>query len=192
MEAKWALVLDELDIVYEYEQHLKRLDIRYLDVEDVTDELEGLLHRDGFLYYLPDFYLPELGIYLEIKGKEPTKVEEAKAKLLSINYPVIMLCGGIPTLLLLRRGEETPEKGYLYTYDDEYQRRSPVYLASCLHCGKVGFRVCNEFVLPCCDCIPKCITCLSEDIEAAYNKAYYHPFEDIEGDLPYPNLRAEI
>lgn len=48
LEARWAVFFDNLDINWEY-------------------ELEGF-EFDG-IRYLPDFYLPDLGIWCEIKGK---------------------------------------------------------------------------------------------------------------------------
>lgn len=49
LEAKWAVFFDALQIKYEYEP-------------------EGYKLSDG-TYYLPDFYLPQLNYYVEVKGK---------------------------------------------------------------------------------------------------------------------------
>ncbi len=57
-ELLWARVLDAADIFYLYEPDLVRID-------------------DGF--YLPDFWLPNVGIYLEVKGQYPTEEEIKKA-----------------------------------------------------------------------------------------------------------------
>lgn len=61
-EARWACCFDALDILWRY-------------------EAEGF-QLDGYKY-LPDFLLPELGIWLEIKGKEPTVAEFIKATMLA-------------------------------------------------------------------------------------------------------------
>ncbi len=62
LEARWAVFFDTLDIAWEYEK-------------------EGYdLGEAG--WYLPDFWLPELGIWIEIKGQNPTKEEELKARML--------------------------------------------------------------------------------------------------------------
>lgn len=57
-ELLWARVLEAADIFYLYEPDLVRVD-------------------DG--YYLPDFWLPNVGIYIEVKGKRPTEEEIHKA-----------------------------------------------------------------------------------------------------------------
>lgn len=57
-ELLWARVLEAAEIFYLYEPDLVRVD-------------------DG--YYLPDFWLPNVGIYLEVKGKNPTEEEIQKA-----------------------------------------------------------------------------------------------------------------
>ena len=57
-ELLWARVLEAAGIFYLYEPDLVRVD-------------------DG--YYLPDFWLPNVGIYLEVKGKSPTEEEIQKA-----------------------------------------------------------------------------------------------------------------
>lgn len=49
LEARWAVFFDELQIEYEYEP-------------------EGYTFADG-ICYLPDFYLPHHGYYVEVKGK---------------------------------------------------------------------------------------------------------------------------
>lgn len=57
-ELLWARVLDAADIFYLYEPDLIRVD-------------EG--------YYLPDFWLPNVGVYVEVKGDWPTEKEVKKA-----------------------------------------------------------------------------------------------------------------
>ena len=66
IEARWAIVLDTANIPWEY-------------------EAEGyeLGHGDG--WYLPDFYLPTLNTYLEVKGTVPTDVERRKLLLLCMS-----------------------------------------------------------------------------------------------------------
>jgi hypothetical protein len=60
LEARWAVFFDALNIRYEYEK-------------------EGFnLEEAG--YYLPDFWLPELKIWLEVKGGEPSWEEIRKAQ----------------------------------------------------------------------------------------------------------------
>lgn len=48
-------------------------------------------------WYLPDFYLPRLGAYVEIKGVEPTQVERDKAEdLISIHGKSVFFISGKP------------------------------------------------------------------------------------------------
>ena len=60
LEARWAVFLDTLGIRYEYEKE-------GFELEDVGR-------------YLPDFWLPDLHVWLEIKGGEPTWDEIRKAQ----------------------------------------------------------------------------------------------------------------
>lgn len=74
IEARWAVFFDALDIPWEYEK-------------------EGFdLGRDG--YYLPDFYLPDLGVWVEIKGQVPT-IEECHRceRLAEQGEPVYIIWG---------------------------------------------------------------------------------------------------
>lgn len=73
-EARHAVCMDALQVAYQY-------------------EIEGF-DLDG-LRYLPDFWLPDLGCYLEIKGEEPKPDEEKKARLLSLHsgHRVIIAVG---------------------------------------------------------------------------------------------------
>jgi len=63
LEARWAVFLDSLGIEYWY-------------------EFEGVKLAMGG--YLPDFYLPQLGYWLEVKGPKPTDADRMKAYMLSL------------------------------------------------------------------------------------------------------------
>lgn len=58
LEARWAVFFDAAGIRYEYEP-------------------EGFNLGDGY-YYLPDFYLPDYDVWVEIKGKQLTGEEREK------------------------------------------------------------------------------------------------------------------
>ncbi len=62
LEARWACFFKALGLAYDY-------------------ELEGF-DLDG-LWYLPDFWLPELDCWIELKGQPPLRPEEEKASLLA-------------------------------------------------------------------------------------------------------------
>ena len=69
LEAKWAFFMNEVGIAYEYER------------EYFETPVGG---------YLPDFYLPEQDIWIEIKPDNPT--EHEKSKLRSLNNQVDGRC----------------------------------------------------------------------------------------------------
>lgn len=58
-ETRWAAMMDSLDICWLYEPQ-------------VVDTRHGL--------YLPDFFLPSVGVFVEVKGPGPSVVEVEKAK----------------------------------------------------------------------------------------------------------------
>lgn len=76
-EARFAVFLDALGIRWDY-------------------EIEGYeLGSAG--RYLPDFWLPDLGIWIEIKGTDPTVEEQQKARALAMQSenPVYIFYGGM-------------------------------------------------------------------------------------------------
>jgi hypothetical protein len=80
-EARWAVLLSNLGIAWEYEP-------------------QGFQLPSG-KRYLPDFRLPELRMFLEIKGAEPAgsdldKVREFAAAAHAYGYVTLMLVGDIP------------------------------------------------------------------------------------------------
>lgn len=74
-EAKWAYVFNKLNIKYLYEN-------------------EGYELENGD-WYLPDFYLPNHGFFIEIKGTTPNQKELDKCSFLAngLSKPVVMVIG---------------------------------------------------------------------------------------------------
>lgn len=58
-ETRWASIMDALRVAWVYEPR-------------VIDTRHG--------WYLPDFYLPAAGVFVEVKGPQPSKVEIEKAQ----------------------------------------------------------------------------------------------------------------
>lgn len=77
LEARWAVFFDEMEIKYEY-------------------ELEGFEFENG-VRYLPDFYLPEMDLYVEIKPSfgivEEKDVEKFDAFALTGNKNLLLIIG---------------------------------------------------------------------------------------------------
>jgi hypothetical protein len=94
LEARWAVFFDTLglkwwyepegfDLHFDYEEFAKDWDFTEEELleEGIPQALKAL---DGKKYsYLPDFYLPELNYWIEIKGPLPTKADLLKAFFLS-------------------------------------------------------------------------------------------------------------
>lgn len=76
LEARWAVFFDHLDIAWEYEPQGYEVTHRITQTE-------------GTFRYLPDFWLPDLGVWAEIKGEldttETTRLLDAAASLSSNN-----------------------------------------------------------------------------------------------------------
>lgn len=109
LEARWAVFFDTLGIDYEYEK-------------------EGFELCDG-TKYLPDFWLPTLDCWFEVKGEYPTDAEKNKVENLSLltNETCFIAYGKIPNFedeYGLR--EDSEEKANILGYnvrrfdDDEF------------------------------------------------------------------------
>lgn len=75
VEARFAILLDCLDVRFEY-------------------ELQGYTLADGS-HYLPDFFLPAPAWFVEIKGTSPSTPERRKCQLLAqgTGHPVLLMVG---------------------------------------------------------------------------------------------------
>jgi hypothetical protein len=77
LEARWALFLDCMDARWEYEK-------------------EGFVLSNSE-HYLPDFWLPGLNLWLEIKGQHPTEEEFNRCRLLrDDSSTATAIFGGLP------------------------------------------------------------------------------------------------
>lgn len=87
LEARWAVFLDKMKYDWRYEPQSYNLP-------------KGWTGRYGSVNYLPDFYLPELGLWVEVKGDWTTqgcwKFLECAASLVRAGADVLLL--GWPSL----------------------------------------------------------------------------------------------
>jgi hypothetical protein len=98
LEARWAVFFDALGIEWEYEK-------------------EGFnLGNAG--WYLPDFWLPTYGVFVEIKPSDMSAYEHSRVLALRGQAPVILLCG-------------EPGKYQSYDYGD-------LYTTTCADLGEWG------------------------------------------------------
>lgn len=133
LEARWAVFFDYLEIKWLYEP-------------------EGFDLGDG-LYYLPDFYLPDLDLWIEVKGVM-TKKDHQKLEAFAKSGREINALGNIPN----ENEDREIELGEFY--DDTFVRYffdggsdCPYIPCICPACGKIGFefdgrgwRVCNHYM----------------------------------------------
>lgn len=97
LEARWAVFFDELELPWEYEK-------------------EGFQLADG-MRYLPDFWLPTMDCFFEVKGAAPVDSEKQLAKQLSIDSKkLVVMASGSMSVEELRVGTrsygEWPTKGF--------------------------------------------------------------------------------
>lgn len=103
LEARWAVFFDALGEPWEYEK-------------------EGY-NLDG-VWYLPDFWLPRLHCFVEIKGEYPSLVELYKCQALSLSTGV-MICYGLPlrhsSILYCRENGEPTSRTVDWCYNGRGQ-----------------------------------------------------------------------
>jgi hypothetical protein len=123
LEARWAVFFDALGVKYEYEK-------------------EGYQLDSG--WYLPDFWLPGLDFWLEIKGDEATIKEEYLAQELAAmtNKSVSILTGQI--------GLSAYDHG-LTIYEGDGSM-CDFFWAECSVCGQVGITYNSHLEHLKCDC----------------------------------------
>lgn len=93
LEARWAVFFDTLGIRYEYEKEGFEFDIPACDL-DIDDPTNRTIKH---VRYLPDFWLPDLRLWVEIKpGYVPTIYgEQSKSYELAraTHHDALMICG---------------------------------------------------------------------------------------------------
>src|SRR5690625_2304014 len=110
LEARWAVFFDALGIEWQYEP-------------------EGYVLEDG-TWYLPDFWLPQIGKYVEVKGGNPTGGEQDKCGMLAraTGKDVWLTFGDIPY-----PGPDNAS-GYIFPSDGGWD--CYYWFTSCHMCGQ--------------------------------------------------------
>jgi hypothetical protein len=156
LEARWAVFFDTLGIEYRY-------------------EYEGFEMWTG-TWYLPDFYLPEQGYWIEIKGTTPTALEREKASNFSLDLfgqALDRRPAGDPTddlfteIMCICPGDipwPYPKVGTLSSYDSAVEHFNLCW-QQCPVCRKLGIDVLGE---PYCKrCLERVRKATAFEIEAA-------------------------
>lgn len=75
--------------------HTELLWARVFDAAQIQYLHEPGLFNTPHGWYLPDFYMPNIDVYVEIKGKEPTEIEKEKAAavILATGRPLVIISG---------------------------------------------------------------------------------------------------
>lgn len=125
LEARWAVFFDELGIKWEY-------------------EVEGFdLGADG--WYLPDFWLPDFGFYVEIKPMTMQREKRHKYEKFCKLHRIVLI-------------EGTPWEYQTYDFGDGYvsECADSGMWGRCPTCrsARFGFRCAGEFNGSSCDCRP--------------------------------------
>lgn len=123
LEARWAIFFDALDLKYQYEP-------------------EG--YEIGDIKYLPDFYLPDLDIFVEIKPSAPPLDELRKVQAFA-DYKQIVLIMGQPGATFDQYGAgvsiEYVASRYMPLLGPEKEHAlwdSPSVFIQCRDCERVG------------------------------------------------------
>lgn len=147
LEARWAVFFDCIGQKWEYEK-------------------EGY-ELNGFCY-LPDFWLPKLKSWIEIKGEKPSEFEKVKAKRLTkfTGHPVYLFFGSIEENFSDKTNSAFSYSGSVLSGLDHY------VWCQCPQCGEFGITIGGS---------PKQLLCCYENEEGDDNY-YCYENENFNGD----------
>lgn len=114
LEARFAVFFDSLDLEWEYEKE-----------GYVLGSLGG---------YLPDFYLPSLDYFIEIKGVVSTELERHKCERLSELADVFLFDDGLRTESVWYSSDSTPSAIW---FSEGRYRDSGAKFLKCDKCGSI-------------------------------------------------------
>lgn len=123
LEARWAIFFDHLRIHYHYEP-------------------EG--YQIGNVKYLPDFYLPQMDIYAEIKPHDPPQDELEKVQLFSEHKPILLIVGPPYASFSNGNGERLDYSAYAYIPHPDFPKEKiiwghPAVFIQCRECDNIGW-----------------------------------------------------
>jgi hypothetical protein len=138
IEARWAVFFDSAGLSWHYEPELFDL--------------------GSGIHYLPDFYLPTLACYIEVKGAYPTTGELLKAEKLAeqSHHPVFLVHGAIPDsrnpsgAIGFRPYKETGDTAIWHTHYSETNRWT-----QCATCSAIEYTIDSNAQNVHCDCFDK-------------------------------------
>lgn len=173
LEARWAVFFDELGLAYEYEPQGYELP------PIVTKGPETPLSCET-LWYLPDFYLPELDLIVEVKGSEMPPEDRAKVERMAFySNSRVALLRQIPNPEKLKEDFDFTE---LYNTEvfAECDGDHPYWFCLCPECGKIGFEFEGQSQRLSCGCQDETTKSRTHDdgrLLRAYAKARQARFE---------------
>lgn len=170
LEARWAVFLDTLKIPYEYEK-------------------EGYELPSG--WYLPDFWLPSLNLWMEVKPTDPSDLEQRKCHELTkaSGHSMILMYGEIPYPHPDSHmwGGEIPYSDFPYGSGQMFCPEggdNPYWFCDCHKCGEVGIEFDGRGARIDCGCShqecgngDKCYSAHSPQMMRAYAAARQARFE---------------
>lgn len=169
--------------IYDGQMYRSRVEARMamaLNLMNIRFQYEPTLFHFGKVGYVPDFYLPDMGSWLECKGQFPLLIEQYKAKCLALRtgQNVHISCGVPP--------QYTYNKWHRYKYSfytflpnkiNKYFEQNLYWFASCNNCGKLGIVINGNSKNIDCDCTKKDNSRLSSVISSAFRTAYMVDFD---------------
>lgn len=167
LEARWAVFMDYINVPFEYER-------------------EG--YDLGGIFYLPDFWLPELRYFLEIKPESPSAEEREKATRLTTQsgFPVFVLVGQPECPNVDTRWYENESQAEIYIPPEPDRPTVGCdfhYLwCECPNCGRIDLQFDGRADRIKCKCPPsayvdKGYNYNSARLRLAYDKAKSYRFE---------------
>jgi hypothetical protein len=174
-EARYAVFLDSLGVKWDYEPEGYRL--------------------TGVGKYLPDFYLPGLKAWVEVKGVEPSLDEKRKARALfeQGGDPVYIFFGGMLDPVLRMEPLRVLDGARAIGFD---AIEAPTFVwVECRRCGAVGIsggRSDGTATRSVCSCIRAGVNPLSRYLKLAYAAARMARFEHEDYNHRAPRIRPML